>query len=133
MQYTSPDGAKKWQNNRIHTPFTNLFNVHGYLQRKELHKFLARNIEVVGLADPAAAKAPLMGEQEADGKAAASTQRDTIEVASPGAGAGNAEGLSTARNTRARSKSPLPEGVGENASRDATPVKRGPGRPKKKA
>jgi hypothetical protein len=61
------------------------------------------------------------GKNESE-KAVTQGGEDVIEVAlSP------AEG-SSARNTRSRSKSPLPESGGA-----ATPSKRGPGRPKKKA
>lgn len=36
--------------------FTQWFNIHGYIDKKALRRWLAGNIEVVGLADPVAKK-----------------------------------------------------------------------------
>ncbi|ETN44321.1 uncharacterized protein HMPREF1541_10501 [Cyphellophora europaea CBS 101466] len=130
--YESPKGDTKWQDTVVSVPFAKLFNVHGYLQRAELKKWLAREIEVVGLADPEAAKAVMECEKELAGQmgvdvgvSMSGALGDTIEVQS--ANDTEEEGLSSARITRARSKSPLPD----TGSATATPSKRGPGRPRK--
>jgi hypothetical protein len=108
--YSSPQGDKVWQNSVTSIPFAHLFNVHGFLQKKELHKFLAQTIEVVGLADPKSKAARMEWQIEA-GQGLAGSQElnaddgeDSIEVVPPPPGVGN-----------------------------GTPSKRGPGRPKKKA
>ena len=104
----------------ISIPFNRLFNTHGYLQKKELHKFLAREIEMIGLADPEAKQAMMEYEREAGGKKVEDGPSmsgalpiadgdDMIEV-----DVGNASGIDRRL-----------EDVG------STP-KRGPGRPKKK-
>lgn len=40
----------------IEGPFAEWFNVHGYLDKKALRRWLAGHIEVVGIADPEAKK-----------------------------------------------------------------------------
>ena len=51
------------------------FNVHGYLQKKAFRSWLARNIEVIGLADPASKSAG--GEKKDDGI----VEGDTVTIA----------------------------------------------------
>ncbi|KPI45090.1 Signal peptidase complex subunit SPC2 [Cyphellophora attinorum] len=110
--YSSPQGDKVWQNSVTSIPFAHLFNVHGFLQKKELHKFLAKKIEVVGLADPKSKAARMEWQVEAGEGLEVVEQpdrdsgEDAIEVVPPS---------------------------GAGAAAAATPSKRGPGRPKKKA
>ena len=47
--YEAPSG-KKWEDKEVEGSFTQWFNTHGYLQKKELHSWLAENIEVLGVA-----------------------------------------------------------------------------------
>jgi hypothetical protein len=132
--YTNADSTVKWQNNPVAVPFAKLFNTHGFLQRKELAKWLAKEVEVVGHADPMAKAEPLEWDRENGVVPQPSTkpltprngqlEGDVIEVDVVGSGS-DEEALSTGRNARARSKSPALDS-------DGTPVKRGPGRPKKK-
>jgi signal peptidase complex subunit 2 len=135
IEYASPDGGKKWQDVNVAVPFAKLFSVQGYLQKAELRKWLAREVEVVGMALPEEARKPMewereqgvvmgvdVGEGKVEGLQQGLLEGDTIEVQTP---EGKEEGLSTAMNTRARSKTPEPGSV--------SPTKRGPGRPKKKA
>ncbi|KAJ9643213.1 signal peptidase complex subunit spc2 [Knufia peltigerae] len=49
VSYEAPSG-KKWQDREIEGSFTQWFNTHGYLQKKELQSWLAQNIEVLGVA-----------------------------------------------------------------------------------
>lgn len=131
VRYESADGATKWQEATVAVPFAKLFSVQGYLQKAELKKWLAREVEVVGRALPEEAKKVMEWEREqgavmgvdldagAKGLLEGAQEGDTIEVQTPE----GQDGLSTARNTR--SKTPEPS--------SASPVKRGPGRPKKKA
>jgi Microsomal signal peptidase 25 kDa subunit (SPC25) len=51
VSYQAPSG-KTFYHTEISTKFTEWFNTYGYLQKKEFQSWLARNIEVVGLADP---------------------------------------------------------------------------------
>jgi Microsomal signal peptidase 25 kDa subunit (SPC25) len=54
--YEPPPGPSrsniKWEDKEFEGSFTEWFSKEGYLQQKELKSWLARNIEVVGLADP---------------------------------------------------------------------------------
>lgn len=50
VRYESEAG--KWDDQEIEGKFTQWFNLHGYIQKKELRHWLANNIEVVGKADP---------------------------------------------------------------------------------
>lgn len=124
VEYT--DAGARGQETAVSVPFARLFNVHGYLQRKELHKWLAREVAVVGTADPASKAAAMEWEREQGVVAQGALEGaesvpagDVIEVlATP-----ESQGLSTARNTRGQSRTPEPS--------SASPTKRGPGRPKK--
>lgn len=49
--FEAPSG-QKWEDKEIEGKFTEWFNEDGYLQHSELKKWLARNIDVVGRADP---------------------------------------------------------------------------------
>ncbi|KIW51051.1 hypothetical protein PV05_09806 [Exophiala xenobiotica] len=49
VTYEAPSG-KKWEDKEVEGSFTQWFNTHGYLQKKELHSWLAENIEVLGVA-----------------------------------------------------------------------------------
>ena len=49
--FEAPSG-QKWEDKEIEGRFTEWFNEDGYLQHSELEKWLARNIDVVGRADP---------------------------------------------------------------------------------
>ncbi|KAK4945256.1 signal peptidase complex subunit spc2 [Elasticomyces elasticus] len=49
VAYEAPSG-KKWENKEVEGSFTQWFNTHGYLQKKELQAWLAENIEVLGVA-----------------------------------------------------------------------------------
>ncbi|KIW20877.1 hypothetical protein PV08_01456 [Exophiala spinifera] len=49
VSYEAPSG-KKWENKEIEGSFTQWFNTHGYLQKKEFQSWLAENIEVLGVA-----------------------------------------------------------------------------------
>lgn len=49
VSYEAPSG-KKWEDKEIEGSFTQWFNTHGYLQKKELQSWLAENIEVLGVA-----------------------------------------------------------------------------------
>lgn len=51
VRYEAPSG-KKWEDKEIEGRFMEWFNDAGYLQHAELKKWLANNIEVVGMADP---------------------------------------------------------------------------------
>jgi hypothetical protein len=50
VRYEAPSG-KKWEDKEIEGRFAEWFNDAGYLQHSELKKWLATNIEVIGLAD----------------------------------------------------------------------------------
>lgn len=49
VAYEAPSG-KKWEDKEVEGSFTQWFNTHGYLQKKELQAWLAQNIEVLGVA-----------------------------------------------------------------------------------
>jgi Microsomal signal peptidase 25 kDa subunit (SPC25) len=49
VRYKAPSG-KKWEDKEIEGRFTQWFNEAGYLQHAELEKWLADNIEVIGMA-----------------------------------------------------------------------------------
>jgi hypothetical protein len=49
--FEAPSG-QKWEDKEIEGRFTEWFNEDGYLQHSELKKWLARNIDIVGRADP---------------------------------------------------------------------------------
>ena len=49
--FEAPSG-QKWEDKEIEGKFTKWFNEDGYLQHSELKKWLARNIDIVGRADP---------------------------------------------------------------------------------
>jgi hypothetical protein len=49
--FEAPSG-QKWEDKEIEGKFTEWFNEDGYLQHSELKKWLARNIDIVGRADP---------------------------------------------------------------------------------
>ena len=49
--FEAPSG-QKWEDKEIEGKFMDWFNEDGYLQHSELEKWLARNIDVVGRADP---------------------------------------------------------------------------------
>ena len=49
MTYEEPSG-KKSEDREIEGSFTQWFNTHGYLQKKELQAWLAQNIDVLGKA-----------------------------------------------------------------------------------
>jgi hypothetical protein len=51
VRYDAPSG-KKWEDKEVEGQFTQWFNTHGFLQKKEFQRWLAQNIEVVGMADP---------------------------------------------------------------------------------
>jgi len=50
VRYEAPSG-KKWEDKEIEGQFTQWFNEDGYLQHKQLQRWLASNIEVVGMAE----------------------------------------------------------------------------------
>ncbi|EHY59464.1 signal peptidase complex subunit spc2 [Exophiala dermatitidis] len=50
VTYEAPSG-KRWEDKEMQGSFTQWFNTHGYLQKKELYAWLAGNIEVIGLAE----------------------------------------------------------------------------------
>lgn len=50
VRYEAPSG-QKWEDKEVEGTFMEWFNVHGYLQKKELQQWLAKNIQVVGLAE----------------------------------------------------------------------------------
>nr|AEH41518.1 signal peptidase complex component [Endocarpon pusillum] len=56
VRYEAPSG-KNWVDKEIEGRFSQWFDEAGYLQRAELKKWLAINIEVVGMADPQSKKA----------------------------------------------------------------------------
>jgi Microsomal signal peptidase 25 kDa subunit (SPC25) len=56
VRYEAPSG-KKWEDKEIEGRFAEWFNDAGYLQHAALKKWLANNIEVIGLADPQSKKA----------------------------------------------------------------------------
>lgn len=141
VHYAAPSGTPIWQDTVVSVPFAKLFNTHGFLQKKELTKWLAREVEVVGHADPKAKVAVMEWEKEngivaqddanvMSGGLVKDVEGDTIEVASGGSEGEDGMLVGGKRSTRARSKSPLPEGA---VSASGTPSKRGPGRPKKRA
>lgn len=51
VRYEAPSG-KKWEDKEIEGTFMEWFNEDGFLQHADLRKWLARNIDVVGQADP---------------------------------------------------------------------------------
>ena len=51
VRYEAPSG-KKWEDKEIEGRFAAWFDDAGYLQHAELKKWLAKNIEVIGMADP---------------------------------------------------------------------------------
>jgi Microsomal signal peptidase 25 kDa subunit (SPC25) len=55
VRYEAPSG-KKWEDKEIAGRFTEWFNEAGYLRHTELKKWLANNIEVIGMADPQSKK-----------------------------------------------------------------------------
>ena len=55
--YEAPNTGTKWQDVQVEGKFTEWFNMHGYLDKKEFRQWLARNIEVVGMADPTSTQA----------------------------------------------------------------------------
>ena len=55
IRYEAPVTAKRFVDDEtIEGNFTEWFNTQGYLERKAFRRWLAGNIEVVGLADPVA-------------------------------------------------------------------------------
>lgn len=57
ISYTAPSGHPfQVPSPTVSVPYTDLFNMHGFLDRKALRRWLAGNIEVVGLGDPDAKK-----------------------------------------------------------------------------
>lgn len=73
VSYEAPSG-KTFYNNEISGKFTEWFNTYGYLQKKEFQSWLAKNIEVIGLANPQTAT---IGEKKYE-----QLVEDTITVAS---------------------------------------------------
>jgi Microsomal signal peptidase 25 kDa subunit (SPC25) len=65
VRYEAPSG-KTWEDKEVEGRFIEWFNEDGYLQQAELKTWLARNIEVVGKADPQSKEAI---EDQALGKA----------------------------------------------------------------
>lgn len=55
VRYAAPSG-KKWEDKVVEGRFTKWFNEAGYLQHGELKKWLATNVDVIGLADPTSKK-----------------------------------------------------------------------------
>jgi len=53
--YEAPSG-QKWEDKEIQGTFMEWFNVHGFLQKKDLQLWLGKNIEVIGMADPTSQK-----------------------------------------------------------------------------
>jgi Microsomal signal peptidase 25 kDa subunit (SPC25) len=51
VRYEAPSG-KVWEDKSIEGRFAEWFNENGYLQKAKFKKWLARNVEVVGTADP---------------------------------------------------------------------------------
>jgi hypothetical protein len=49
--FEAPSG-QKWEDKEIEGTFTEWFSEDGYLQHPELKKWLAKNIDIVGRADP---------------------------------------------------------------------------------
>jgi Microsomal signal peptidase 25 kDa subunit (SPC25) len=49
--YEAPSG-KRWEDKEIEGRFAKWFNEAGYLQHAELKQWLAKNVEVIGKADP---------------------------------------------------------------------------------
>lgn len=57
IRYEAPQtGTRFIDDETIEAPFAEWFNVHGYLDKKALRRWLAGRIEVIGLADPEAKK-----------------------------------------------------------------------------
>lgn len=57
IRYEAPEtGARFVDDETIEGHFTEWFNIHGFLDKKAFRRWLAGNIEVVGLADPQAKK-----------------------------------------------------------------------------
>ena len=57
VRYELPEtGKRAIDDQTIEGSFTDWFNVHGYLDKKALRRWLAGNLEVVALADPVAKK-----------------------------------------------------------------------------
>lgn len=57
IRYEAPKtGTRFVDDQTIEGSFTQWFNTHGFLDKKALRRWLAGNIEVVGLADPEAKK-----------------------------------------------------------------------------
>lgn len=55
VKYEAPSG-QVWEDRELQGDFTDWFNIHGFLDRKAFKQWLANNIEVIGLADPASKK-----------------------------------------------------------------------------
>jgi Microsomal signal peptidase 25 kDa subunit (SPC25) len=55
--YEAPVTGTKWEHKEIEGKFTEWFNIHGYLQKADFRRWLAKNIEVVSLADPSSTQA----------------------------------------------------------------------------
>lgn len=110
IRYEAPQtGARFMDDEVIEAPFTEWFNIHGYLDKKALRRWLAGKIEFVGLADPAAKK---------EWDDAREEERVDEEVVSEGAIRSGATAQVTSR-------------ADETATPGASAKKRGPGRPRK--
>lgn len=82
VRYEAPSG-KKWEDHEIQGRFTEWFNEAGYLQHAELKKWLANNIEVIGMADPKSRKTVEKGSSnEAIEKAGEPVWRSRLETPS---------------------------------------------------
>ena len=92
VTYSAPQTGKKWEDKEITTPFASIFNMHGYLDKPAFKRWLASNIEVVGLADPSSLQS---GEKKMDEIA------DEIVVMGSG-GLGEATGAETNATTPAK-------------------------------
>ncbi len=51
VTYAAPNTGTKWEDKEIEGAFTQWFNTHGYLQKKEFQAWLAGNIDVLGQAE----------------------------------------------------------------------------------
>lgn len=55
IRYEAPQTGKRFVDDQtIEGDFTEWFNVQGYLEKKAFRRWLAANVEVVGMADPIA-------------------------------------------------------------------------------
>lgn len=52
VKYEAPSG-QVWEDKEIQGNFTDWFNVHGFIDQKAFKTWLAENISVIGMADPA--------------------------------------------------------------------------------